>query len=374
MRCDAVFVAPRRWRAIAAFELRLTRNDGRGERRSFPPPPLAIAPTEPAMPLTVAVQMDPIETHQDRRRFDLRAPARGAGARARLLYYTPDGSRMRDGQVTAEAQPLRCATSRATTTRLGEAERIDLASVDVVLMRQDPPFDMAYITATHLLERIHPHTLVVNDPAQVRNAPEKLFVTRFPAADAADADHARQGGDRGASATEFGEIVMKPLLRPRRRRGVTRRARGPEFRLPLDLFATTFREPWVVQRFLPQVSEGDKRIILVDGVAAGAVNRVPAANDIRSNMVRGGAAQATDLTPREREICETIGPELQRARPHLRRHRRDRRLPHRDQRHLADRHPRDQEARRPRPRGGDLGRDRGQGAARRRHALTETGG
>ena len=135
----------------------------------------------------------------------------------------------------------------------------------------------------------------------------------------------------------------------------------PNFGSLYDLFATTFREPWVVQRFLPQVSEGDKRIILVDGEAAGAVNRVPAANDIRSNMVRGGAAQPTDLTAREREICETIGPELTPPRPHLRRHRRDRRQPHRDQRHLADRHPRDQDARRAGPRRRDLGCDRGPG-------------
>jgi glutathione synthase len=170
---------------------------------------------------------------------------------------------------------------------------------------------MAYITATHLLERIHPRTLVVNDPAAVRNAPEKLFVTEFPQL-MPPTLITRDSAEIEAFREEFGEIVMKPLhghggaavLR------VTRE--DPNFGSLFDLFSVTFREPWVVQRFLPQVAEGDKRIILVEGEAAGAVNRVPAANDIRSNMVRGGAAVATELTPREREICETIGPHLRR--------------------------------------------------------------
>ena len=263
------------------------------------------------MSLIVAVQMDPI--HKIRIAGDstfallLEAQARGH----RLMHYTPDRLSMRDGRVTATVEALQVRDVEGDHHTLGAAERMDLADVDIVLMRQDPPFDMAYITATHLLERIHPRTLVVNDPTSVRNAPEKLFVTLFPQLMPATLI-TRDKGEIEAFRDEFGEIVMKPLhghggaavLR------VTRE--DPNFGSLYDLFAATFREPWVVQRFLPQVSEGDKRIILVEGVAAGAVNRVPAPNDIRSNMVRGGAAKATDLTAREREICETIGPELKR--------------------------------------------------------------
>jgi glutathione synthase len=263
------------------------------------------------MPLTVAVQMDPIETIRiaGDSTFALLLEAQARGHR--LRYYTPDRLSMRDGRVTAEVRTLDVRDVEGEHARLGEPERIDLSNVDVVLMRQDPPFDMAYITATHLLERIHPKTLVVNDPAEVRNAPEKLFVTHFPqlmpptliTRDKAEIDAFRE---------EFGEIVMKPL-HGHGGAAVLRVVReDPNFGSLYDLFSTTFKEPWVVQQFLPQVSEGDKRIILVDGKAAGAVNRVPAANDIRSNMVRGGAARPTDLTPREREICETIGPELAR--------------------------------------------------------------
>jgi glutathione synthase len=170
---------------------------------------------------------------------------------------------------------------------------------------------MAYITTTHLLERVHPGTLVVNDPHHVRNAPEKIFVTLFP--------HlmpptliTRDRAEIEAFRAEHGEVVMKPLYGNGGAAVFKVSEQDPNFGSLYDLFAQTFREPWVVQRFLPRVSEGDKRIILVDGEAAGAVNRVPAAGDIRSNMVRGGAARPTDLSPREREICETIGPELKR--------------------------------------------------------------
>ena len=263
------------------------------------------------MSLTVAVQMDPIEkiriAGDSTFALLLEAQARGH----RLLYYTPDRLSMRDGKVVAQVQPLAVRDVEGDHYGVEAAERLDLARVDVVLMRQDPPFDMAYITATHLLERIHPKTLVVNDPAEVRNAPEKLFVTHFPqlmpptliTRDKAEIESFRE---------EFGEIVMKPLHGHGGAAVLRVLRQDPNFGSLYDLFATTFKEPWVVQRFLPQVSEGDKRIILVDGKAAGAVNRVPAANDIRSNMVRGGAAKPTDLTAREREICDTIGPELRR--------------------------------------------------------------
>jgi glutathione synthase len=263
------------------------------------------------MSLTVAVQMDPIEkiriAGDSTFALLLEAQARGH----RLLYYTPDRLSMRDGKVVAQVQPLAVRDVEGHHYGVDAAERLDLSRVDVVLMRQDPPFDMAYITATHLLERIHPKTLVVNDPAEVRNAPEKLFVTHFPqlmpptliTRDKAEIESFRE---------EFGEIVMKPLHGHGGAAVLRVLRQDPNFGSLYDLFATTFKEPWVVQRFLPQVSEGDKRIILVDGKAAGAVNRVPAANDIRSNMVRGGAAKPTDLTAREREICDTIGPELRR--------------------------------------------------------------
>jgi glutathione synthase len=263
------------------------------------------------MSLTVAVQMDPIQkvriAGDSTFALLLEAQARGHT----LLHYTPDRLSMRDGRVTATVEPLQVRDVEGDHYTLGAPERIDLAGVDIVLMRQDPPFDMAYITATHLLERIHPQTLVVNDPQNVRNAPEKLFVTMFPKL-MPPTLITRDKAEIEAFRDEFGEIVMKPLhghggaavLR------VTRE--DPNFGSLYDLFSTAFKEPWVVQRFLPQVSEGDKRIILIDGVAAGAVNRVPAPNDIRSNMVRGGAAKATELTVREREICEAIGPELKR--------------------------------------------------------------
>jgi glutathione synthase len=263
------------------------------------------------MPLTVAVQMDPIEkiriAGDSTFALLLEAQARGH----RLLYYTPDRLSMRDGQVVAQVQALKVRDVEGDHYGLGAAERIDLSTVDVVLMRQDPPFDMAYITATHLLERIHPQTLVVNDPAEVRNAPEKLFVTNFPQL-MPPTLITRDKAEFEAFRDEFGEIVMKPLHGHGGAAVLRVLRQDPNFGSLFDLFSTSFKEPWVVQRFLPQVSEGDKRIILVDGVAAGAVNRVPAANDIRSNMVRGGAAKATDLTMREREICDTIGPELKR--------------------------------------------------------------
>jgi glutathione synthase len=263
------------------------------------------------MTLTVAVQMDPIQRIKIAGDSTFALLLEAARRGHRLLHYTPDRLSMRDGAVTARVEPLEVRDVEGDHFTLGEPERIDLSTVDVVLMRQDPPFDMAYITATHLLERIHPQTLVVNDPASVRNAPEKLFVTHFPQL-MPPTLITREKAEIEAFREEHGEIVMKPLhghggaavLR------VTRE--DPNFGSLFDLFSVTFREPWVVQRFLPQVSAGDKRIILIEGEAAGAVNRVPAANDIRSNMVRGGAAKPTELSPREREICETIGPHLKR--------------------------------------------------------------
>ncbi|GLK73283.1 glutathione synthase [Ancylobacter dichloromethanicus] len=261
------------------------------------------------MSLNVAVQMDPIDriniAGDSAFALLLEAQARGHA----LSYYTTDRLAMRDGEVFATVQPLAVRDVKGDHFTLGAPHRVRLDSFDVILMRQDPPFDMNYITATHLLERIHPRTLVVNDPAHVRNAPEKIFVTEFPdlmppTLITRDLDEIK------AFREEFGDIVVKPLY-GHGGASVFRLTRDDlNFGSLYDLFATTFREPWVVQRFIPEVKHGDKRIILVDGVFAGAVNRVPSEGDLRSNMVRGGAAAETDLTAREREICGRLGPAL----------------------------------------------------------------
>jgi glutathione synthase len=226
-----------------------------------------------------------------------------------ISYYTPDKLAMRDGQVFALVQPLAVRDQEGDHFTLDEARRAELTEFDVVLLRQDPPFDLNYITTTHLLERVHPKTLVVNDPAHVRNAPEKIFVTEFPDL-MPPTLITRDLAEIKAFRAEHGDIVMKPLY-GNGGEAVFKLAREDmNFRSLYDMFAATFREAWVVQKFLPAVREGDKRIILVDGEFAGAINRVPAADDIRSNLIRGGAAKATELTPREREICARIGPAL----------------------------------------------------------------
>jgi glutathione synthase len=176
-------------------------------------------------------------------------------------------------------------------------------------LRQDPPFDLAYITSTHFLERIHPKTLVVNDPTAVRNAPEKLFVMDFPQL-MPPTLISRDLEEINAFRDTHGAVVMKPLHGFGGAAVFRIMPQDMNFGSLFDMFSVTFKEPWVIQRFLPNVKHGDKRIILVNGEFAGAVNRVPAADDLRSNMVRGGAAKETELTPREREICETLGPEL----------------------------------------------------------------
>lgn len=261
------------------------------------------------MALKVAVQMDHIASIKiagdSTFALMLEAQARGHA----LYHYTVDRMAMRDGQVFATVEPLTVRDVAGDHYSLGAPERVNLGEMDVVLMRQDPPFDLAYITATHMLERIHPKTLVVNNPAEVRNAPEKIFVTLFPEL-MPPTLITRDRAEIDAFRAEHGDIVMKPLY-GNGGAAVFRITRDDvNYGSLYDLFSVTFREPWVVQRYLPKVVDGDKRIILVDGVFAGAVNRVPAPGDLRSNMVRGGAAAQTDLTPREREICERIGPAL----------------------------------------------------------------
>ena len=261
------------------------------------------------MHLNVAVQMDPIE------RINIRGDSTFAlllEAQQRaytLSYYTPDRLVLADGKVSAAVRPLTVRDAAGDHFTLGEPRVTDLSSFDVVLLRQDPPFDLAYISTTHMLERIHPKTLVVNDPAHVRNAPEKVFVMEFPelmppTLITRDLDAIK------AFRAAHGDIVMKPLY-GKGGEAVFRLAREDlNFGSLYDLFATMLREPWVVQKFLPAVKDGDKRIILVDGEFAGAVNRVPAPDDLRSNMVRGGVPKATDLTKGEREICARLGPAL----------------------------------------------------------------
>jgi glutathione synthase len=261
------------------------------------------------MPLKVAVQMDPIERINIRgdSTFALLLEAQRRGHA--LAYYTPDRLALTGGQLFAGVHDLKVRDEVGDHFTLGEARRTELKEFDVVLLRQDPPFDLAYVTTTHLLERIVPHTLVVNDPAQVRNAPEKLFVMEFPDL-MPPTLITRDLAEIKAFRARHGDMVMKPLY-GRGGEAVFRLA--PEdlnFGSLYDLFAVTFREAWVVQKFLPAVRQGDKRIILVDGEFGGAVNRVPAADDLRSNLVRGGAAAATDLTAREREICARLGPSL----------------------------------------------------------------
>ena len=261
------------------------------------------------MRLNVAVQMDPIE------RINIRGDSTFAlllEAQRRaypLSYYTPDRLALRDGKVSATVHPLEVRDIAGDHFTLGEPRHVDLATFDVVLLRQDPPFDLAYISSTHMLDRIHPRTLVVNDPSHVRNAPEKIYVTEFP--DLMPPTLVTRDLDAiKAFRAEHGDIVMKPLYGKGGEAVFLLAREDLNFGSLYDLFSTMFREPWVVQKFLPAVRQGDKRIILVDGEFAGAVNRVPAPDDLRSNMVRGGVPGATALTDREREICARLGPAL----------------------------------------------------------------
>jgi glutathione synthase len=216
---------------------------------------------------------------------------------------------MRDGRVSAAVEKVSVRDEAGDHFTLGEKRAVDLSTFDVVHLRQDPPFDMGYITTTHLLERIHPKTLVVNNPAEVRNAPEKLFVTEF----AKLTPPTLITRDREAIVAfrhEHGDVIVKPLY-GNGGAGVFRIAGGDENLVSLlEMFETAFREPFVVQRYLPEVRQGDKRIILVDGEPVGAINRVPPAGEARSNMHVGGRPEPVEMTARDREICAAIGPTL----------------------------------------------------------------
>ena len=262
------------------------------------------------MTLAVAIQMDPMD------RIDingdstfvlaLEAQKRGFG----LFHYLPNRLSFRDGRVFAKANPMEVRREAGNYFSFGETQEIDLSLMDVILMRQDPPFDMAYITATHILEHVTDSTLVVNDPVSVRNAPEKLFVTHFEGVMPAtlitsDPDEIK------AFRAEHKDIIIKPLY-GNGGAGVFHLQPGDENLGSLvEMFTENFREPMIVQKYLSAVREGDKRIILVDGKVVGAINRVPAAGEARSNMHVGGRPEKSILTTREEEICEAIGPSLQ---------------------------------------------------------------
>jgi glutathione synthase len=261
------------------------------------------------MSLKVAIQMDPMETvniNADST-FVLALEAQRRGHT--LYHYLPRHLSFVEGRVVARARPLAVRREVGNHFTLGDAQTLDLATMDVVLMRQDPPFDMAYITATHILEHIHPRTLVVNDPAHVRNAPEKLFVTHFDGVMpktliSADVEAIRAFRD------EHKDIIIKPLYGNGGAGVFHIRPDDENMGALLEMFTTTWREPVIVQRYVPEVRRGDKRIVLVDGKVAGAVNRVPAAGEARSNMHVGGRPEKTTLTKREQEICDIIGPAL----------------------------------------------------------------
>ncbi len=263
------------------------------------------------MPLSIAVQMDPLEgiNPETDTTFLLMmaAQARGHG----LWVYQPETLALDGGQVFARGRSASVRVEPGSHCTLGPLEVRALAEMDVVLMRQDPPFDMAYITAAHFLERIHPKTLVVNDPAEVRNAPEKILATDFPDLQPptlitrdVEAIHAFR--------EVHGDMVLKPLYGGAGSGVVRLKPDDPNLDALLELHAMIGREAVIAQKFIPAVSAGDKRILLVDGEPVGAINRIPGAGQVRSNLARGGRAEAVGLTSRDLEICGRIGPELRR--------------------------------------------------------------
>jgi glutathione synthase len=262
------------------------------------------------MSLNVALQMDPVET------IDINGDstfAMGIEAQNRghnLFHYQVGDMSYINDKVKAYARPLTFRREKGNHYTFGDTKHMDLRDeIDVILMRQDPPFHMGYITATHILEHIHPKTFVVNDPASVRNAPEKIFLTRFPelmppTMIASNAD------DVWAFRAEYNDIIVKPLY-GNGGAGVFRISEGDQNLASLiEMFQEFYTEPFIVQKYLSDVRKGDKRIILVDGEPVGAINRVPDEGEVRSNMHVGGEARKTQLTEREKEICDIIGPVL----------------------------------------------------------------
>jgi len=261
------------------------------------------------MALRIAFQMDPIDAVNINADSSFRLAEEAQARGHELFYYTPDRLTFDEGRVVARAWPLRVQRVQGDHAHLGEEISLDLSTVDVVWLRQDPPFDMAYITSTHLLDMIRDTTLVVNDPFWVRNYPEKLLVLQYQDL-TPPTMIARTLQDIKAFKARHGDIILKPLY-GNGGAGVFRLDEGDRNLASLhELFTGFSREPLIVQKFLPAVSKGDKRVILVDGEPVGAINRVPAAGETRSNMHVGGRAEKVELTDRDREICAKIGPLL----------------------------------------------------------------
>ena len=264
------------------------------------------------MPLRVAVQMDPLESIgiAGDSTFALMLKAQDLGHK--LFHYLADALTYQDGRLYAGAHEVSVQPVAGNHFRLGDFTILDLGTdVDVVLMRQDPPFDLGYITATHLLERLANETLVVNDPAAVRDAPEKVWVLDF-ARFMPPTMVTRSIGAARKFLEERGQIVLKPLHGNAGKAVFKIDRDGGNLTALMELFNATYREPHVLQLFLPEVAQGDKRIVLVEGEVAGAINRRPESGEIRSNLAAGGKAEATQLTDTEREICAALGPELKR--------------------------------------------------------------
>ena len=261
------------------------------------------------MSLAVALQMDPIESinidTDSSFMMALEAQRRGH----RLFHYHPRDLSLTGNTLTARVRPLTVERKRGAHYTLGEAALTDLSTLDVILMRQDPPFDMAYITATHMLEHVQPKVLVLNDPAEVRNAPEKLFVTKFPDL----MPPTLITSDKQAILdfrAQYKDIIVKPLFGNGGAGVFHLKPDDENLGSLLELFTQLYREPVIVQKYLPEIRQGDKRIILIDGEPAGAVSRMPQDGEARANFHAGGSAKKTELTPREREICAAIGPML----------------------------------------------------------------
>ncbi len=261
------------------------------------------------MALKIGIQMDHVSTIniEGDSTFALSMEAQLRGYE--LFHHTPGRLQLRGGVVSAEIEPMQLREETGNHFKLGDPVSTDLSALDVILLRQDPPFDMSYITTTHLLERIHPQTLVVNDPASVRNSPEKILVMDFPDL-MPDTLITRDFDAINRFREEFGDIILKPLY-GNGGAGVFRVTHSDQnLSALLEMFDAAFKEPFIAQRYLADVRKGDKRIILVDGEPVGAINRVPAEGDARSNMHAGGRAEHAELTNKERDICQRIGPVL----------------------------------------------------------------
>ena len=260
--------------------------------------------------LKVAIQMDPIEAVdvESDTTFLLALSAQERGHS--LWVYDFRTLALEDGRLFCRARPVSLKAAQGDHVVFGEEAKLDLgADVDVILMRQDPPFDMAYVTATYLLETVHPRTLVVNDPAEVRSAPEKLLVTRFPGLTPPTLISSDPVA-LNAFHQKHGDVVLKPLHGAAGSGVVRLKAGDPNLDALVEIHAMGSRDPLVIQKFIPAVSAGDKRILLIDGEPVGAINRVPAAGAVRSNLHVGGTAMPVELTARDLEICKAIGPTL----------------------------------------------------------------